>query len=145
MGILVILVTEIFSPSCYPSRLTHVYYPHYLRTIYHFLSWLFGPFQNVRCWLRTESNPIFLHEKTSKATTKKEYQRTIDFIKCSQRARNGALALCSYLLSSLDFYLKATMLVLPILVMNRLRSGQAIQGLSLGWTLRRSVLTFICL
>lgn len=110
-----------------------------------FLSWLFGPFQNARCWLWTESNPIFLYEKTSKAAEKKEYQCTIDFIKCSQCARNCALALCSCLLSSLDFYLKATMLVLPILVMNRLRRGQAIQGPSSGWTLRRSVLTFICL
>lgn len=76
---------------------------------------------------------------------KKKYQRTIDFIKCSQCARNGALALCSCLLPSLDVYLKATMLVLPILVMNRLRRGQATQGSSSGWTLRRSVLTFICL
>lgn len=96
--------------------------------------------QTARCWLWTESIPFTLW-RLSKATIK-QYHQIIGFIKYyyKQCAKNGALALFSCIPLSSCLYLKATMLVLPVLTMNIVGSQQTIM-----WSLLKSVLTFICL
>lgn len=92
---------------------------HTISELFHFLSRLLVPaIQTTRCWLWTESIPFTLW-RFSKATIK-QYHQITGFIKYyyKQCAKNGALALSSCIPLSSCLYLKAAVLVLPVLTMN---------------------------